>query len=142
MSWGINAMGLDYAIDEANDKNLDEVVVAIIDGGLDEDLFNRYFSNARIKKVYNVNGSTDVTDVRGHGTHIAGTIAEGTPSNVKIMPIKTSNGNHTLFQVTGALYYAINNNVDVINISLASPDWNESSLYQTIESAKEQNIDH
>ena len=140
MSWGINAMGLDYAIDEANDKNLDEVVVAIIDGGLDEDLFNRYFSNARIKKVYNVNGSTDVTDVRGHGTHIAGTIAEGTPSNVKIMPIKTSNGNHTLFQVTGALYYAINNNVDVINISLSSPDWNESSLYQTIESAKEQNI--
>ena len=140
MSWGINAMGLDYAIDETNDKNLDEVVVAIIDGGLDEDLFNRYFSNARIKKVYNVNGSTDVTDVRGHGTHIAGTIAEGTPSNVKIMPIKTSNGNHTLFQVTGALYYAINNNVDVINISLASPDWNESSLYQTIESAKEQNI--
>ena len=140
MSWGINAMGLDYAIDETNDKNLYEVVVAIIDGGLDEDLFNRYFSNARIKKVYNVNGSTDVTDVRGHGTHIAGTIAEGTPSNVKIMPIKTSNGNHTLFQVTGALYYAINNNVDVINISLASPDWNESSLYQTIESAKEQNI--
>ncbi len=138
MSWGIEAMGLDYAIDETENK--DEVVVAIIDGGLDKELFNRYFSSDRIKKVYNVNGSTDVTDVRGHGTHIAGTIAEGTPSNVKIMPIKTSNGNHTLVQVTGALYYAMNNNVDVINISLASPDWNESSLYQSIESAKEKNI--
>ena len=40
-SWGINKMSLDYAIDNSNIDNLEEVTVAIIDTGLDINLFNK-----------------------------------------------------------------------------------------------------
>ena len=90
-SWGINKMSLDYAIDNSNIDNLEEVTVAIIDTGLDVNLFNKYYGG-RLAGYYNVleKSNTIMNDTNGHGTHVAGTIAEGTPSNVKILPIKVS----------------------------------------------------
>ena len=142
MSWGINAMGLDYAIDESKTRDLPEVVVAILDSGLDVELFNKYLPAGKIKETYNIlDGSNDVTDLRGHGTTIAGTIAEGTPSNVKIMPVKAGNGEYPLTNRINALNYIIlNEKADVVNISLGSQNYNEDEFYQTIESAKKKNI--
>ena len=62
-------------------------------------LFNKYYSG-KIEGFYNVleQSTTVMVDEDGHGTHIAGTIAEGTPDNVKILPIKVSR--------TGSMYYS------------------------------------
>ena len=100
-SWGIEKMALDHAITSANTNsdNMQQVTVAIIDTGCDITLFNKYYSG-KIEGFYNVleQSTTVMVDEDGHGTHIAGTIAEGTPDNVKILPIKVSR--------TGSMYYS------------------------------------
>ena len=71
-------------------KELNDITVAIIDTGCDMNLFNKNYPG-KIVETYNVlNPEDKMVDEDGHGTHIAGTIAEGTPSNVKILPIKVS----------------------------------------------------
>lgn len=95
-SWGIEATSLDYAIEMTEGKQLNDVTVAIIDGGVDLELFNRNYPG-RIEETYNIiYPGEDMCDTRGHGTHIAGTIAEGTPSNVKLLPIKAINNKRFL----------------------------------------------
>ena len=143
-SWGIEKLALDYAVDFANshNENMQQITAAIIDTGCDMTLFNKYYGG-KITEFYNVlkDSTTEMSDVDGHGTHVAGTIAEGTPSNVKIMPIKVSND--------GSMYYtdiiaAINyigryKKADVINMSFGGYGYNEA-LEQTIDSAKKMNI--
>ena len=41
-SWGVEAMGIDRAINSVNESNLGNVTVAIIDSGCDMELFNKY----------------------------------------------------------------------------------------------------
>lgn len=72
----------------------DTVIVAVVDTGLD--YTHTVFEN-RIVKKYAVDFSQGIPtqdanlwyeDDRGHGTHVAGIIADMTLSNVKILPIK------------------------------------------------------
>lgn len=75
-SWGIEKTGLDYATKIANEKNLNEVTVAIIDTGCDMQLFNKNYYG-KIVETYNVlNPGGNMVDEDSHGTHIAGTIAD------------------------------------------------------------------
>lgn len=142
-SWGIQAMGLNYAMNTISNLGKNEVTVAIIDTGLDVNLFNKYYSG-RLKNIYNVldeEESTSMYDNFGHGTHIAGTIAEGTPANVKIIPIKVSDNEELLnTDILAALEYVIYySEVDVINMSFGSYQYSYSE-YQLIEAAKRKNI--
>ncbi|MDD6272501.1 MAG: S8 family serine peptidase [bacterium] len=141
-SWGINKMSLDYAIDNSNIDNLEEVTVAIIDTGLDVSLFNKYYGG-RLAGYYNVleQSNTIMNDTNGHGTHVAGTIAEGTPSNVKILPIKVST-NGTLYTtdiIASINYITIDKKADVINMSFGGYGKSEAEE-QAIEAAKQKNI--
>ena len=141
-SWGIEAMGLDSAIDIANTKDLEEVVVAIIDTGLDMDLFNENYPSTKIKETYNVyDEDNSMYDNNGHGTHIAGTIAEGTPDNVKIMPVKVSDERtfNTINVITSVNYIVHNNKANVINMSYGRNSFLVSE-YQSVEMAKENDI--
>lgn len=141
-SWGIEKMSLDSAIDVSNFKNLEEVTVAIIDSGCDVDLINKYYED-KILETYDVlNNSTDImNDVNGHGTHIAGTIAEGTPSNVKIIPIKVSDSStmYTVDIITAINYVVSYEKADIINMSFGNYDYN-TSLYNAITAANDKNI--
>lgn len=79
----------------AETQGLDEVIVAVIDTGLDQT--HSVFEN-RILTEYALDFSKGVPsgiednqwyqDDKGHGTHVAGIIADLTLSNVKILPIK------------------------------------------------------
>ena len=143
-SWGIEKMALDHAITSANanSENMQQVTVAIIDTGCDMTLFNKYYGG-KIKEVYNVleQSTTVMVDEDGHGTHVAGTIAEGTPDNVKILPIKVSRtGSMYYSDIIAAINYIVyNNKAQVINMSFGGYGYNEA-LDQAIESAKKQNI--
>jgi subtilisin family serine protease len=75
--------------------------------------------------------SGDPMDLNGHGTHCAGIIAAvadngiggvGVAYNTRIMAVKAAQYNGTFYasDVAEALYYAVENGADVINMSLSS----------------------
>ena len=143
-SWGIEKMGLNHAselVENASDKN--DVIVAITDTGLDMELFLENYPAEKLAGEHSMvepDGSIAVDDV-GHGTHIAGTIAEGTPSNVKILPIQMTKvrsiyATDVIAAVDYVVYYT---DADVINMSFGSPDYVEAE-YLSIEAAKEKGI--
>ena len=112
-SWGITATGLDNAIAQTEaSKDAAKITAAVIDTGLDVELFRQNFPNrtlytvdvGRLKLECNtarecnwtedsIREATDQSimgDENGHGTHTIGTITEGTPDNVAIMAIRFS----------------------------------------------------
>lgn len=143
-SWGIEKMALDSAITSTNtySENMKPVTVAIIDTGCDMSLFNKYYGG-KISEFYNVleTSTTVMMDEDGHGTHIAGTIAEGTPDNVKIFPIKVSrDGNMYYTDIIAGINYIVRyNKANVINMSFGGYGYNVA-LDQAIESANQKNI--
>ncbi len=140
-SWGVEAMGIDELLEKASNYDLNEVTVAIIDTGLDTELFNKNYPN-RLAGYYNVVEDADqMNDEDGHGTHIAGTIAEATASNVKIMPIKVSNTKriYTSDIIAGINYVTYHNSADVMNMSFGSLSYSNEE-YTAIEAAKQKNI--
>lgn len=140
-SWGVEAMGMDTLLEKLENKELNDVTVGIIDSGLDVDLFNKYYPG-RLAGVYNVLENNDnMYDNHGHGTHIAGTIAESTPSSVKILPVKISDsdGMYETDILTGINYIAYNENADVINMSFGGIRYSKEH-YNAIEAAKRENI--
>lgn len=72
--------------------------------------------------------SSDFMDLNGHGTHVAGLIAADSLNNfpggiapdskLLICKVLTKNGSGGIAGIIQAIDYAINNNVDVINLSL------------------------
>jgi len=131
--WALTAIDVETAWERAGSAT-NTVVVAVIDSGIDSthpDLKNRLDSRG-----YNfVDKNTDVTDVEGHGTAVAGLIAAETNNaigiagaggqvNVKILPIKTvdSDGYSYLSDVIKAIDYAIDKDVNVINLSMGSDE--------------------
>ena len=143
-SWGVEAQSLDTAINVANSASLASVTVAVIDTGCNVTLFNNNFSS-KLAGVYNVltnsTSTSSMSDEIGHGTHIAGTIAEATPKNVKVYPVKVADEKSmdTVKIITAINYITRYQKADVINMSFGSYGVSESER-QAIESAKQNNI--
>lgn len=115
-----------------------QVVVAVIDSGIDtqhDDLKNRTSGDG-----YDfILDSSDVEDINGHGTGVSGVIAAQANNNigiagvcgtndVKILPLKTVfyNGDCYVSDVIKAVNYAVQKNVDVINLSLGNTSFTEA----------------
>lgn len=126
---GIN---LEYAWDYAQGK---DVTIAVIDTGIAYENYRRYkkapdFENTEFVKGYDfVNRDFHPNDDNGHGTHVAGTIAQTTNNFIgtagiafkaKIMPIKVLDrrGIGTYSDIAEAIFYAVDNGADIINLSL------------------------
>lgn len=152
-SWGIEKSGLNHAADIIKEKGGEDITVAIIDTGVDLELFNATYEG-KIEEVYNlyetgIYDENTMFDHYGHGTHIAGTIAEGTTDNVKILPVKVSDSSSIdTLQILEAIYYIIEGHkADVINMSFGTRiggdpnvDFSTDPEYVAIESARRENI--
>lgn len=142
LSWGGSVMGFGYLKAEYDYYVIDQdVTVAIIDTGLDAT--NKIFKN-RIDTKHSfcfqgtdkVSKSKAYTDGNGHGTHVAGIIADNTPENVKLMILKTFDdaGKSTNLAIRSALQYAISQKAAVVNMSLGWTGlfWKYSTLLKDV----------
>jgi len=85
--------------------------------GIDDD------GNGCIDDIYGYDfiNRFEMNDEHGHGTQVGGVIAANVPEgmNISVMPVKTfnQNGKGTLFDFICGIYYAIENQADIVNIS-------------------------
>ncbi|MEY2984806.1 MAG: hypothetical protein RLZZ568_1423 [Cyanobacteriota bacterium] len=122
--WNLRAIAMESAWDNSQGAG---VTVAVIDTGVTRvpDLGKTDFVSG-----YNfVDDNRDTSDSHGHGTHVAGTIAQSTNNEygvagiayqAKIMPLKVlgENGGGTVADIAEAIMYAADNGATVINMSL------------------------
>jgi serine protease len=111
------------------------VVVAVLDSGVAFERYKRYRRAPDLRKSTFVRGYDFIdrdphpNDVFGHGTHVAGTIAQATNNRegaagvayrAKIMPLRVldSAGTGDSVAIAKAIRYAARRNADVINLSL------------------------
>lgn len=102
---------------EAVQDNGQEIIVAVVDTGIDQD--HPIFKDRLVQGYDVLEDDHTVTDDDGHGTHVAGIIALSTSDNVKIMPIDVFGEDGALdSSVVSGIYYAVKNGAKVINLSL------------------------
>ena len=142
IAWGVSTTGMDHYTQFLKHKNCNTVKVGVLDTGINSkhEVFSENTVADRITfdYAYNYtveetdsnyeNKKNDVTDDQGHGTMVASVIAECTPSNVLIAPIKVldSEGrgyiNKTLVAIAN-----IKDEIDIVNLSLGTLKGNINS---------------
>lgn len=103
--------------------NLADIVVAQLDSGADLD--HELLKDRLLPNDVNFSGSGDPNsceDDFGHGTHVAGILADNTLSNVKIRPYKVlnNNGKGPISLIALAVDKAVEDGAAIINMSLSS----------------------
>jgi serine protease len=133
--WHLQRVGAESAWEYACGEG---VTVAVVDTGVacfDKGPFSRGsdLAGTRCEGGYNfVSDTPEAYDDQGHGTHVAGTIAQTTNNGkgvaglaycARLMPIKVLNGRGwgTLANVAEGIRYAADNGAQVINLSLGGP---------------------
>ena len=122
-SWGASYMGLDVLKEAVADSNMTTTAtVAVVDTGVDAD--HAFFANGRISEhSYSFASDSlsgdDLTDGTGHGTHVAGIVADCTPDNVQLLILRIFNrsGRSSATLMAAAIHYAVQQQTSVINIS-------------------------
>lgn len=133
--WGVVRVGLPEAWDVTTGSA--EVIVAIIDSGLNPDIVD--FSG-RIVSPYSVLTNSSAwpawQDNHGHGSAVAGVAVArgdngvgiaGAAWDVKIMPVKIAEtGSSDDVTLAAAIGYAVDHGADVINVSYSGSQWSRT----------------
>ncbi|MBW4673111.1 MAG: S8 family peptidase [Desmonostoc geniculatum HA4340-LM1] len=122
--WNLHTIGIESAWTQTKGSG---VTVAVIDSGITKvrDLYETKF----VKGYDFVNDTEEAKDDHGHGTHVAGTIAQATNNKygvagiayeASLMPLKVLNsyGGGTVADIAEAIKFAADKGADVINMSL------------------------
>lgn len=122
--WNLRSINVEQAWTETRGKG---ITVAVIDTGVSRvpDLEKTEF----VAGYDFVGDRPEASDDVGHGTHVAGTVAQSTNNGygvagvayeAKIMPIKVlaANGGGTIADIAEGIRFAADNGADVINMSL------------------------
>lgn len=133
--WNFRMIGMPQAWERSRGKG---VVVAVIDTGVAFQTENGIPVASDLKqtawtKPYDfITNRAKAYDDHGHGTHVAGTIAQSTNNGhgvagiafeATIMPLKvlTAQGYGTVSDIADAVHFAADNGAQVINMSLGGP---------------------
>ena len=134
--WHLTSIDMEKAWDITRGKG---VTVAVIDTGvaIEEEpgaIQVTDLANTNHVRGYDFPGNDDLADdVQGHGTHVAGTIAQSTNNGrggagiafeATIMPIKVldDSGQGTNADIADGIRFAADNNADIVNMSLGGPN--------------------
>ncbi|WP_017317683.1 DUF5942 domain-containing protein [Mastigocladopsis repens] len=122
--WNLHNINIEGAWTQTKGK---DITVAVIDTGITRvrDLVETEF----VPGYDFVNDTVEADDDNGHGTHVAGTIAQSTNNGygvagiayeAKLMPLKVLSdyGGGTVADIAEAIKFAADNGADVINMSL------------------------
>lgn len=122
--WNLHKIGIEGAWSQTKGSG---ITVAVIDTGISKvpDLQKTKF----VKGYDFVNDREEATDDNGHGTHVAGTIAQttnnkygvaGVAYEASLMPLKvlSAYGGGTVADIAEAIKFAADKGADVINMSL------------------------
>ena len=122
--WNFRSINIENAWNETKGKG---ITIAVIDSGISQvpDLKETQF----VPGYDFVNDRVEATDDNGHGTHVAGTIAQSTNNNfgvagiayqANLMPLKvlSENGSGTISDIAESIKFAADNGADIINMSL------------------------
>ncbi|VEF46864.1 cell wall-associated protease [Bacillus freudenreichii] len=115
-----------------NNKQLEEVVIAVVDTGVDHTLADLKDKVLRDQGYDFANRDKDAYDDEGHGTHVAGIIAAGMDNNysmtgihpnAKILPVKVldASGSGDTEKIALGIKYAVDKGAKIINLSLGGP---------------------
>jgi len=122
-SWGVYTLGFNEFAPKLTDYTT-TVKVAVIDCGVDMD--HPFLKDRLTSDGYDfIDHDYYPNDKDGHGTHVAGIIADCTRGlNVQIMPIRVMSNNYAAnCDISVGVEYAVNHGADVINLSLnGAPD--------------------
>ena len=122
--WHLHNINVEGAWDKTKGKG---ITVAVIDTGVTK---VRDLEETEFVKGYDfVNDRENASDDNGHGTHVAGTVAQATNNSygvagvayeAKLMPLKVLSdyGGGTIADIAEAIKFAADNGADVINMSL------------------------
>ena len=122
--WNLRSINVEAAWEQTKGQG---VTIAVIDTGVTQvpDL-----KTTKLVEGYDfVNDRKDASDDNGHGTHVAGTIAQSTNNNygvagiayeANIMPLKvlSASGAGEISDIAEAIRFAADRGADVINLSL------------------------
>lgn len=122
VGWGTEYMGMDELKVQTEDYDMDlQVDVAVIDTGINpgNELFKGRIDTKSSKGMYDTENVDDYIDTLGHGSHVAGIIADATPDNVKLTILKcfTDSGTTSCSIIYQGIMEALDLNVDIINMS-------------------------
>ncbi|MEA5582620.1 S8 family peptidase [Nodularia harveyana UHCC-0300] len=122
--WNLHNIGMEGAWSQTKGSG---ITVAVIDTGITpvRDLLDTKF----VAGYDFVSDRQQATDDNGHGTHVAGTIAQATNNTygvagiayeASLMPLKvlSGNGGGTVADIAEAIKFAADNGADIINMSL------------------------
>ncbi|HEY4117451.1 MAG TPA: S8 family peptidase [Byssovorax sp.] len=133
--WHLTRVGAERAWDYATGRG---VTVAVIDTGIACEDFGPFMKGTDLKSTECVAGWNFVSknehanDDQGHGTHVAGTIAQSTDNGVgaaglafhaRLMPVKvlSAEGWGTTADIADGVRWAAEHGAQVINMSLGGP---------------------
>jgi subtilisin family serine protease len=125
--WGLDALGVAAAWTVTRGA---DVIVAVVDTGVAAapDLEGRLLAGWNV-----IDGSADAADDNGHGTHVAGTIAEvegngvaeaGVAPEASILPVKVldAQGTGSDADVAAGIVWAADHGARVVNLSLGGDE--------------------
>lgn len=123
-SWVSAQIGFEDISLRLAEMQLAEITVAVLDSGVDTD--HELLAGRLLENPFNLSSTGEENsceDDYGHGTHVAGILADNTLQNVKIKPYKVLNnqGKGPSSLIALAVDCAVADGADIINMSLSGP---------------------